>query len=182
MIGNRVLNGVVGHSAEAAGRDAGGGRNVIALPACASIRPVGFALPAINPTERILLTRLRWWLVQSRLTPRASAEEACFVLRGEARASAASYAVAWFGLLDRHARRRLVFYRPRVEACSLDERWLIQLLTLVAEGDDASVRAMIAWRIMPIARRRARFLLAGLGRTLSEGQLEAGPWRAGGSP
>jgi hypothetical protein len=143
---------------------------VLAFPACSSFPSQTVEARALGPEERELLTRLRWWLVDSKLIARASIEEACFVLRSEAEVHADAYGVALFRLLNDHARRRLAFYGPEVEACSDDERWLLRLLALAQVEDEPGIRAMIAWRIAPTAHRRARFLLEGLGRLLDQGQ------------
>lgn len=145
-------------------------RGIIPFPnACApfSAHPV-----VLDREEEILLEAARWWLIKSRLTPRAVIDEACFLLGHGIPCEVSAYGTAFFRLLDLHASRDLKVFMSGVMPITDDERWLLQLLKAAMDEDDETVAILIGWRVVPQARRRAIFLASQLGQLLRDESLE----------
>lgn len=116
--------------------------------------------------DRALLWSLRDWLNESRLSADGDPERACALIAAEPHASAQRYAVALFRVLPRSTRRRLVFHAHGNARPSTDEMWLLRLLRAIEQDDEASVRALLGFRIRREARRAVRFLATGLATSL----------------
>lgn len=145
-------------------------RAVIPFPnACAPFD----AHPALlDAEEETLLEAARWWLIRSRLTPRAVVDEACFLLGHGLPCEVSAYGTAFFRVLDLHASRDLKVFSSGVTPITDDERWLLQLLKAAREDDDETISILIGWRVTPKAQRRAIFLVSQLGQLLRENPLE----------
>ena len=126
----------------------------------------------LDVEERALLEAARWWLIRSRLTPKAIVDEACFLLSNGIPCEASAYGTAFFRLLDLHASRDLKVFAIGVTPITDDERWLLQLLKAAMDEDDETVGILIGWRVAAKARRRAVFLISQLGLLLQGDGLE----------
>ncbi|MBC8131103.1 MAG: hypothetical protein H7Y08_12375 [Rhizobiaceae bacterium] len=123
-------------------------------------------LPDVGEAERVTLDRLRWLALRSLIAPKPDFEKACFLLAGEADVSLERFANAFFRGLSGKARRKMEFYRPGTRGVSDDELWLLRLVAAARQGEDATIRALVAWRVRPESQRWLRFLLAGMVFTL----------------
>lgn len=89
------------------------------------------------------------------------------LIAADRRATLRGYAWALFGTLSEFASQRLVFFAPRCPDFSNSEIWLARTLRAFEGADTAQGRALIAWRVKPNGRRRARFLAGGLAGALA---------------
>ena len=64
--------------------------------------------------------------------------------------------MAFFRLLSEAASRQMSMRESGAGAANLDERWLLRLLERIAARDEASVAALIAFRIAAPHRRLMR--------------------------
>ena len=128
----------------------------------------------LNAGDRALLEAARWWLIKSKLTPRAVIDEACFLLANGIPCETSAYASAFFRLLDVHAKREVQFFAIGVRAVTSDELWFLQLLNAAIYDDRDSVDTLIGWRLDAPAWRRAVFLISQLGQLLQKNDLENG--------
>lgn len=138
---------------------------VLAFPRCPTSERLHASHP-LSAEERIVLDRLRWLAIRSRLAPRPDLERACFLLAGETDVSLERFAIAFFRGLEERATRDMSLYRPGTQAVSDDEAWLIRLIAAWQSGDEKAASALVSWRICPESRRWMRFLSAGLVRAL----------------
>lgn len=144
-----------------------GSRAVIPFPNACEPAP---AVPiALDEDERARLEAARWWLIKSRLTARAVIDEACFLLAHAIPCETSAFGIAFFRLLDLHAKRDLQCFAIGIEAITHDERWLLQMLRAGMDKDEGTVSELVGWRVAKPAHRRAQFLVMQLGKLLREG-------------
>lgn len=141
---------------------------IIPFPACAS-----FPIPpqpgtTLSPDDQARLETIRDMLTASFLAPRMDIEHTCLVIAAEPGDAAQRFGVALFRGLQQYARRQMVFYNRGARERSDDETWLLRLLSAFDSQDEASARALIAWRVVPMGHRRMRFLAAGLAAALRD--------------
>jgi len=139
---------------------------VLAFPACPTSSRIMPALETLDDSQRILLDRLRWLALRSRLAPKPNLEKACFLLAAGREASLERYSVCFFRGLADHARRDMEIYRPGARAVSDDETWLLRLMAAWRRNEPRAAAALVAWRGEPSHQRWLRFLSEGLSTAL----------------
>lgn len=112
--------------------------------------------------ERVLLDRLRWFAVRSRLSAHEDIEKACFLLSGKRDVSFERFGLLFFLGLHRHGRHDVSFLKPGAKSVSKDEVWLLNLLRALGEKDLPLASRMLNWHVHPSARRWMWFLANGL--------------------
>lgn len=110
--------------------------------------------PELAPEARPRLEILRQLAVASRLTGRCDPFRDCRLAAAAGDACPRRCALAFFRLLGPAAERRLEFRTPGAPSATPDELWLLRLLERIGDGDAASVRALIAFRVARVHRRR----------------------------
>jgi len=136
--------------------------NVILFRACEALPVIAREPPPLSPSDRARIEHLRVLARESLLCSRADLDNACAMIAIERTATVRRYALALFGILSDHASARLQFYPPGTQVFSDGEIWLSRALRAFAREDTPSGRALIVWRVKPIAHRRARYLISGL--------------------
>lgn len=112
--------------------------------------------------EIVLLNRLRWFAVRSRLSAHEDIEKACFLLSGKRDVSFERFGLLFFLGLDRHGRHDVSFHKPGAKSASKDEVWLLNLLRALDDDDASLASRMLNWHVQPSARRWMWFLANGL--------------------
>jgi len=153
-------------------KSASEGGTVIPFPRASA--PLEVKPATLRARDRVVLEAARWWVIKSKLTARAVAEEACFILAQGMACETSAYATAFFRLVDIHAKRRLHFFTVGIETITRDERWFLQLIRVAVDDDHESVAALLGWRLEASAQRRAAFLIGQLAQILRKKDLESG--------
>lgn len=123
------------------------------LPFPAAPRP-GRDDAGLAPTQRRRLELLRHLAQASRLTGARDPHQGCRLAAEGGPACPKMCSLAFFRLFQAAATRPPHFYGTSATALTSDEHWLLRLIERLEAGDALSAKALIAFRIAPVHRRR----------------------------
>jgi len=136
--------------------------NIIAFPGCAVIDPDTKPAPILTGSDYGRIEVLRQQIHRALLCQRCNLDRACEMISGDRATSVSQASLLLFALLKEHGTHAVTFYRPGAQEFSSAEIWISRVLRAVQHGHERQADALIAWRIEPIGRRRARFLIGRL--------------------
>ena len=91
--------------------------------------------------------------------PRTQLFEACALLHASGSQTVEAHAEALMRCLNEALGKRAKLHAPGVSEISFDERWLIQLGTATARGDELSLRFLLRSRVAHEHRRLVTYLI-----------------------
>ncbi|MEO0635284.1 MAG: hypothetical protein AAFY73_01410 [Pseudomonadota bacterium] len=128
-----------------------------------AVRQTSFS---INDQEAMTLDRLRWLAMRASLKGKPQDGAVYWAPARMLALSLTELGEMFFSALSRHARHRMVMYRPGAAELSNDEIWLMRLLRTFRHGDLVQARRMIAWYIGGDMKPQVQALAENLARRL----------------
>lgn len=114
----------------------------------------------LSPEDARLLTCLRMFARQAKIAPRLDLDRACALIAPHPSEAMQIWGSTLLRALDAQATRAVVFHAGCAARPGFDELWLLRIIRLFQQGDDAGARFLIAGRVPHRARRKIAFLAA----------------------
>ena len=148
--------------------------NVITFPACEVLGLTLSPAPRLTDRDIVRLETVRDGVRSAMLKGRCDVDTACAFIAADQSSALVTRLAALMSLLRDHATHRVVFYPPGTEDYDDSEVWLARVFRALYDRESSQCKALVAWRIRPIGRRRALFLLWSVLDALDNAETETG--------
>ena len=136
--------------------------NIITFPSCAVLALGTKPAPILTGADFDRIEVLRHQIHRALLCERCNLDRACELISGNRATSVSQASLTLFALLREYGTQAVTFYKPGAHEFSGAEIWISRVLRAIQHGDDQQAEALIAWRVQPHGRRRARLLIGRL--------------------
>ncbi len=128
-----------------------------------------YAGPAIlDADDRQLLGCLRAFARKAKLAPRLDLDLACALITPASDRAETVYGSTLLRALDALATRSVMFHMGFDAKPSFDELWLLRIVRLFQQGDEAGARFLIAGRVPAQSRHKIAFLASRFAQSLGD--------------